>query len=385
MTARSVLRATSALGVGALLAGCTAIGGTTGTRPWGSEAVRQPVTSTSTTRTPSTPSTTSSPAHQVPIPAGWVDEEVSFATASGTAYGSYLHPRTSIAVPGVLLIAGSGPTDRNGDSGTLTLGSLRAMAGMLANAGVASLRYDKIGSGKTGTGTLLLPDLQKIGVSPFLDQAARALGFLAAQPGIDPTRLYAVGHSEGALYALLLAVQPPAGTPRLHGLGLIEGLSSRYLDLIAAQLHGQVVSALAAGSLTAAEGAQIDQSVAAAVAAIRAGKPLPTMPPTLAGLFNPSVVVYLREADALDPVVLAGRLPRGMPVLFTCSDADIQVSCADVAKVAAAIPGPTTDFVTLHGVSHVLKVDASKTVGSYTADLEFSPDLAAALARLVRA
>lgn len=100
-----------------------------------------------------TPSTAPPPA--AVVPAGWVDQDISFQSDGLTIHGTFRHlSDSSTALPGVLLIAGSGPTDRNGNSSLVpgSMNTLANLAGVLAGDDVASLRYDKLGSGATGLG-----------------------------------------------------------------------------------------------------------------------------------------------------------------------------------------------------------------------------------------
>ena len=76
------------------------------------------------------------------------------------------------------------------------------------------------------------------------------------QPGVDPSKLILVGHSEGALFALALADElTKAGTPPA-GLILVAPLSIRYLDLLDEQLSGQIKTAVDGGQLTEDAGEQ---------------------------------------------------------------------------------------------------------------------------------
>ncbi|HSZ37389.1 MAG TPA: hypothetical protein VK773_09890, partial [Acidimicrobiales bacterium] len=80
----------------------------------------------------------------------WVDQHVTFTAGGQTVYGTFRHPTSGSSVPGVLLIAGSGPTDRNGNNANYPgpIDTLRTLADWLSSDGVASLRYDKLGTGK---------------------------------------------------------------------------------------------------------------------------------------------------------------------------------------------------------------------------------------------
>ena len=319
-----------------------------------------------------------------PLPAGWTDDEITFVSAGVTVHGTLRHPVGGPSVPGALLIAGSGPTDRDGNSPLIAgkVDSLKAVAGWLAQAGVASLRYDKLGSGATGLGRYAT-DPAAIDVAAFAGEARDALSYLASRPGIDPDRLSVYGHSEGGLFALQLATQATA--PAVRAVGLLEPLSRRYLDLISRQIHDQVAAATAAGSMTAADGDRLLQALTAAIAQLRASGTVPAdLPAALATVFNPSSLTFLQQMDTIDPVELARTLPAAFPVLLTCSDADIQISCEDVDQLATGLTTTRLDLVKLTGVSHVLKQDPSRSPANYGAALPFSPRLGDALVAFAR-
>ena len=312
----------------------------------------------------------------------WVDQPVSFPAGGLTVYATYRHPAAPTgALPAVLLIAGSGPTDRNGNSALLPgpISTLQAVAGWLSADGVASLRYDKLGSGQTGLGPYASRPAT-IGLTPFEQEAAAALRFLARQPGVDPTRLGIIGHSEGALFALLLATgadpggSGPGPLPAVRALGLLEPLSERYLDVLTVQ-----VAAHASSSLT--------RSFTAAVAELRAaGTVPPSLPPALSPILNPTDGLFLYQADRDDPAQLAARLAPGLPVLLTCSNADLNVTCGEVRHLLPGLARARagTDFVMLTGADHVLKQDPSGSAAGSTEPLPFSPQLQQALRTFVQ-
>lgn len=326
----------------------------------------------------------------------WVDQPVSFQAGGLTVYATYRHPEppAASAVPAVLLIAGSGPTDRNGNSAELAgpVGTLRAVAGWLSADGVASLRYDKLGSGQTGLGPYAR-HLATIGVTPFEQEAAAALRFLARQPGVDPARLGVIGHSEGALFALLLAAgTDPAGSgpgplPAVRALGLLEPLSERYLDVLTDQVDVQVAAARRTGQLSAQQAASVTRAFAAGVAQLRATGTIPSgLPAGLASILSPVNALFLSQADRYDPARLAARLAPGLPVIITCSNADQNVTCGEVRHLRAGLAAARadTDFIRLTGVDHVLKQDPTGSPADYTKPLPFSAQLQRALRAFVR-
>ena len=318
----------------------------------------------------------------------WVDSPVTFSAGGVTIYATYRHPAHPRGpIPAALLIAGSGPTDRNGNSPEEPgpVDTLRTLADWLSQDGVASLRYDKLGSGKTGLGRYLF-DPDAIGIKPFEQEAVAALVFLARQRDVDRARLAVVGHSEGALFALLVASGAAGPAPPVHALALLEPLSLRYLDLISDQITAQIATAVSAGQLTTTAAATLQQELAAAVSSLRANGTLPAdVPSDLSSVFSPSTSLFLSQADRYDPAQLAARLAARTPVLVSCSNDDIQVSCSEVDHLVEGLTQAqaAVDLVQLSGVDHVLKVDPSLTAADYGKPLPFSPQLRAALASFV--
>jgi hypothetical protein len=197
---------------------------------------------------------------------------------------------------------------------------------------------------------------------------------------VDRARLAVIGHSEGALFALLLATGAGGPTPPVHAVGLIEPLSVRYLDLLSDQLAVQIAAAEAAGQLSAAAGAALSTEVSTIVSSLRTNGTLPPkVPADLSSLFSPATSLFLSQADRYDPAVLAAKLAAHTPVLVTCSNDDIEVTCAEVDHLVSGLSASDLDFVHLSGVDHVLKVDASRTGADYGKDLPFSPQLRTAL------
>lgn len=318
----------------------------------------------------------------------WVDQQVSFTSGAMTIYATFRHPKdVALVVPGVLLIAGSGPTDRNGNSPLETgpVDTLKTLADWLSQDGVASLRYDKLGSGATGLGSYA-SDPASIGVTVYEQEARSALEFLASQRDVNGHDLGVFGHSEGALFALLLATGRAGPTPPIHALGLFEPLSQRYLDLITAQVDASLTAQVKSGAITKSLETTVEGDLSAAVTRLRStGTVKANLPYGLANLLNPTIAKFLSEADKFDPAVLASQVKRATPVLLTCSNDDIQVTCAEVDRVAGGLLSAHADldFVRLTGVDHVLKVDPSRTGNDYTESLPFSPHLRSAMRSFV--
>jgi len=318
----------------------------------------------------------------------WVDEKVTFSSGSMTVYATFRHPKDETGlVPGVLLIAGSGPTDRNGNSSQIPgpVDTLKTLADWLSDDGVASLRYDKLGSGGTGLGPYAA-DPSSIGISVYEQESRSALQFLAKVKVINDRELGVFGHSEGALFALLLATGHAGAAPPIHALGLFEPLSQRYLDLLTDQVNAELKLQVHSGAITKTVEKTVEHDLSKAVTQLRtSGTVEANLPYGLASLLNPTNARFWAETDKFDPETLAGEVTNGTPVLLTCSNDDVLVTCGEVERVARGFASSSAhlDFVHLLGVDHVLKVDASLTGSNYAKNLPFSPQLKVALRAFV--
>ncbi|MFC7330066.1 alpha/beta hydrolase family protein [Marinactinospora rubrisoli] len=306
-----------------------------------------------------------------------VERSVTFDGAGDTVHGTVaLPPGTSGPVPGALIISGSGPTDRDGNSPARPDADTNAnFARVLAAAGVASLRYDKLGSGETGLGGR--EAAEPVGYDVFEDQMAAAYAELLDQPEVDPERILVLGHSEGSLFALR-APQVVSGPPPA-ALVLAAPVGARYLDLLDRQVTEQVRDGEGSGALDAAAATTVLSDTRLAIARLRAGRPLPDdLAPELAPLFGPATSAFLRRIDAMDPVDLARDLPDGTRTLVLWGTADAQVTAAEVDRLMTGLPDG--ERVDLPGADHVFRrYDDSPGATALDAERPFAPDAAPAL------
>lgn len=314
----------------------------------------------------------------------WVDDEVTFDADGLTLHGTYRHLSGGEAGPAALLISESGVTDRNGDNNVAgPIGNMRQLAEFLSDHGVATLRYDKVGTGATGLG----PHADRprdVGTAVFTAGARSAARFLADQPGTDGGRMsvYAVG--EGTVHAMTLADDTTPGAPKVHSLALLQPLTARYLDLISGRVDGDMAAAVRSGAKTQRQADQTLAAWRAAVAQVRAsGTVADRLPDGLSAIVNPDNVKAVAEADAIDPLDLAARVPAGTPVLLTCSDSDAQAPCSGIDPLARALAHTELDLVRLKGVSHVLRDDPTDNITNYAKPAPLSAQLTDALTRFV--
>ena len=281
-----------------------------------------------------------------------VDDEVNFVADGLTIHGTYRHRHDAGPGPAVLLISESGPTDRNGDNAVVgPIGNMRQLAEQLSERGVASLRYDKVGIGKTGLGPYAHRPNDVVS-AVYTTGAAAAVRFLADQPGTDKARVSVYALGEGTIHAMDLATDTTPGAPKIHSLGLFQPLPGRYLDIITNRVRGDASSQTLAAWL-----ATVDE--------VRTKGTLPAqLPEGLSAIVNPGNVKAVVEADKIDPVALAAKVPAGTPVLLTCSDSDGQAKCEAEQPLIGALKHTALKVVELQGVNHVLHDDPSDKIAN---------------------
>jgi hypothetical protein len=296
----------------------------------------------------------------------WSDDEVTFTADGLTLHGTY-HHRKGAAGPAALLISESGRTDRNGDNAVAgPVGNMRQLADLLAGRDVATLRYDKLGTGSTGLGPFAERPAE-VGLKEYTSGAAAALRFLVDQPDTDRNRVSIYGLGEGAIHAMTLAADSAPAAPRVHSLALLQPLSARYLDIITERVRAEADPAAMTAWL-------------AAVDEIRTRGTVPAqLPAGLGAIVNPGNIKAVVEADQIDPLALAAQVPAETPVLLTCSNSDGQARCDSERSLIGALEHTALTVAELDGVNHVLRSDPTDNVANYAKQDPLSPQLVEAV------
>jgi len=252
-------------------------------------------------------------------------------TATGTLNGTLETPDGAPgSVPVVLIVAGSGPTNRDGsNAGGVSVTPYRQLAGALAARGIASVRYDKRGVAGSALSA-------KVGDQPafttYVDDVAAWVTKLRADRRFS--RVVVVGHSEGSLLALLAAAEVP-----VDGIVSLEGAGRPALDVIVEQM-------------TAASTPPDEVAAAKTIASeIRDGKDPGAVPSDLQPLFPHYLRTYEQQWFSTDPTA-ASRAVAATPLLVVQGGKDIQVSEVDGQRIAAAHPGAS--YRMFPSMNHVL-------------------------------
>ncbi|MFA7264495.1 MAG: alpha/beta hydrolase [Caulobacter sp.] len=299
--------------------------------------------------------------------AGPVETFLEIPGGPGPLKGTMLAPADGAKGPVVLILAGSGPTDRDGNNPLGVRGpTYRLIAEGLAARGITTLRVDKRGLFASG---LAAADPNAVTV---IDLAADAHGW-AAKLKADTSApcVWLLGHSEGSLVALIAAQAPRD----ICGLILIAAPGRRLSDVLREQLRANPANA------------PLLPQALPAIDALEAGRPVDTtgMPPPLLRLFHPAIQHFLIVMFRQDPAKLAAAY-KG-PILVLQGDADLQVSVADADALKAA--QPAAKLVILPGVNHVMRAgsrDRAATRANYAdPSLPLAPGVVDAVADFVAA
>ena len=268
----------------------------------------------------------------------WTDEQsqvgtpMKLETETGTLFGSRLEPAIAASEPApiVLIIAGSGPTDRNGNQPpSLMTNAYQMLAEELQNNGIASVRYDKRGIGASAAAG---PDEINTRLENYVDDAAAWIDILASEKKYS--KIIVLGHSEGVLVGMLACQK--------------SGNANGFISLCGS---GRTVDALILEQLGRQLKFQDDTAQKKMLESLKQGETVDDVPKELLGLFRPSVQPFMISWMKYDPAVEIEKLT--IPTLIIQGTKDIQISVEDAEILAKAKPDASKTII--DGMNHVLK------------------------------
>lgn len=287
------------------------------------------------------------------------EEMITVTDSSGNLYGQLLLPSNFQSGPVVLIIPGSGPTDGDGNQPGLRNNSLLMIAQGLAKSGIASLRYDKRGVGKSRQAMVREEDLR---FQTYVDDAIKWIRKLAHDDRF--TNLVIAGHSQGSLIGILAAKGTGA-----HAFISLAGPGSNAADLIREQLASHSADAL--------------QAAEPILELIENGKRVEAVPLGLYSLFRPGVQAFLASWFVHDPAEAIGELD--IPVLIIQGTTDLQVAVRQGQLLAEA--NPNAELLVLENMNHVLKeapAERSENLKTYSNELlPLHPELLPAMVSFI--
>lgn len=255
---------------------------------------------------------------------------ITLDTPTGQLAGTLELPAGADKPRVALLIAGSGPTDRDGNSSMIPgrNDSLKLLAAGLAEAGIATVRYDKRGIGGSHAAGSAESALR---FEMFVDDAAAWIARLKADPRFASVAV--IGHSEGSLIGMLAARQADAAA-----FVSIAGIADGASTLMRKQLEGKLPP-------------ELEKESERILVSLESGVVVDPVPPALATLFRPSVQPYLISWFKYVPAQRIAELT--MPVLVVQGNTDIQVDVVQANRLHGARPG--AKLAIIPGMNHVFK------------------------------
>jgi hypothetical protein len=279
-------------------------------------------------------------------------------TAPPTAAGKLKHPA-------VILVAGSGPVDR--DSTVAGIPILSQIAGQLANQGFMVLRYDKRGIGLSGGRT------ESAGLTDYSDDLIAAVRWMAKRDDVDDRRVAVAGHSEGAAVAMLAA----AREKRIKSLVLIAGTGTTGAELILEQQRRQL-ELTKAPEEERVEKIALQKRIQEAVVSGKGWEGIPN------ALQKQADTPWFRSLLVFDPAEVMSRIKQ--PVYVIQGELDAQVPPHHAEKLVALANArkkvPPAEMKILPGINHLLVPAKTGEVQEYSqlTGSKVSPEVAETIA-----
>lgn len=274
------------------------------------------------------------------------EEKIKLVTQTGDIFGTLTIPaNTSEKVPIALIIAGSGPTDRNGNAVQLKLNTnaYKILAEDLATEGIATLRFDKRGIGESKGAMLAEKDLR---FDNYIEDVVAWVNLIKEDERFD--EIFIIGHSEGSLIGMAAA-----NKVKVQGFISLAGAGEPADKIVEDQL-AQSPYAVESGNI---------------IARLKTGDTVDDISQNLLALYRPSVQPYLISWFKYDPQAELQKLEA--PSLIIQGTTDLQVKTKNAEFLAAA--NPNAKMVIIEEMNHVLK-EATENPQANMATY-FNPDL----------
>lgn len=268
---------------------------------------------------------------------GQTEQEINLKTPTSEIFGTLLMPDTSSKTV-ALIIAGSGPTDRNGNNKLAgDNNSLKLIAEGLAEKGIASLRYDKRGIGASKEAAI--PE-NKIVFENFVEDAVDWIEALKQDKRFS--KYVIVGHSEGSLIAIIAA-----NRSKVDAVVSISGAGFTADSILRKQLEKQPD--------------QLKNEAYRILDSLKNGIELEDINPFLYALFRPSIQPYLINWFKFSPALEINKLD--IPVLIVNGTTDMQVSVDNAENLHKA--AKYSDLLILENMNHILKTSSDDFQENY--------------------
>lgn len=253
-------------------------------------------------------------------------------TVNKITEGTLTVPQNTEGAPLVILIQGSGPTDRNGNQSMMKNDSSKKIAHKLAENGIASFRFDK----RIFKMSKLNIKEEDLKIEDFVKDVEDILAYFKAQDTYK--KIIVAGHSEGSLIGALAAKEIADGFISLAGAG-------RNIDEIIVEQLGK-------------QSEELSENARKAFKEIEKTGKATEFSPFLASIFRPSVQPFMASWMKYDPAKVISQLE--IPVLIINGTYDIQVDVKDAELLKAA--KPEAELVLIKDMNHIFREIKGETL-----------------------
>jgi pimeloyl-ACP methyl ester carboxylesterase len=241
-------------------------------------------------------------------------------------FGTLTTPDLTKKYPVALLIAGSGPTDRNGNNPMMKNNSLKMLAEALAKNGIASLRYDKRGIGESKASAI---SEQTLVFENYTEDAKSWINLLKQDKRFS--EVIVIGHSEGSL------------------IGMIAGAKANKFISIAGP--GESADQLIKTQIASKSNQQLNDLTFPIIDSLKSGKTVKNIDPMLNSLFRASVQPYLISWFKYNPQTEIKKL--NIPILAIQGNKDLQVTIKDAELLSQA--NKNAELLIVDKMNHIMK------------------------------
>lgn len=254
-------------------------------------------------------------------------------------FGTLTTPDLTQKFPVALIIAGSGPTDRNGNNPMMKNNSLKMLAENLAKNGIASLRYDKraIGESKAAGGSE-----SNLVFENYIQDAKSWINYLKQDKRFS--KIIIIGHSEGALIGMVSSAK-----------------ADKFISIAGA---GEPADQIIKTQIAAKSMKQLEDMTFPIIDSLKNGFEVKKVDPMLNALFRPSVQPYLISWFKYNPQTEISKLT--IPVLILQGNNDLQIGVKDAENLSKA--NKNAEMVIIDKMNHMMKIidgDQNANIASY--------------------
>jgi pimeloyl-ACP methyl ester carboxylesterase len=256
-------------------------------------------------------------------------EPIVLKTGTGEIKGTLILPENKKNIPLVLIISGSGPTDRNGNS---SYGgdnnSLKFLAEELSKNGIASVRFDKRGIAESADAVREEGEMR---FENYVNDVKEWITLLAK--GKNYSKIIIAGHSEGSLIGMVASVE----NKKVNAFVSIAGAGRPADEIIKEQM--------------AKYPEKVKDIIFPMIDKIKKGDTIQNVPPMLSAMFRPGIQPYMTSWFKYEPQAEIKKLK--IPILIVQGSTDIQVTETDADLLSKA--KPLAEKKIIKNMNHVLK------------------------------